>query len=55
MVEVNFYDEVSDELLEFAVIIAKTNGKWVFCKHKVLSGKLNDASSVRLFHADFSS
>ena len=34
MVEVKFYDEVSDELLEFAVIIAKTNGKWVFCKHK---------------------
>ncbi len=32
--EVKFYDEVSDELLEFAVIIAKTNGKWVFCKHK---------------------
>ncbi len=34
MVEVNFYDEIEDELLEFAVIIAKTDGKWVFCKHK---------------------
>lgn len=34
MVEVKFYDEVSDELLKFAVIIAKTNGKWVFCKHR---------------------
>lgn len=34
MVEVNFYDNVDDELLKFAVIIAKTNGKWVFCKHK---------------------
>lgn len=31
---VNFYDSVSDEKLKFAVIIAKTNGKWVFCKHK---------------------
>lgn len=34
MIEVNFYDEVDDSLLEFAVIISKTNGKWVFCKHK---------------------
>ena len=34
MLEVNFYDNVEDELLKFAVIISKTNGKWVFCKHK---------------------
>ena len=34
MLEVKFYDNVSDELLKFAVIISKTNGKWVFCKHK---------------------
>lgn len=34
MTEVKFYDSVSDELLKFAVIISKTNGKWVFCKHK---------------------
>lgn len=34
MVEVNFYDQVDDELLTFAVIIAKTNGKWIFCKHR---------------------
>ena len=34
MIEVNFYDEIEDSLLEFAVIISKTNGKWVFCKHK---------------------
>ena len=34
MIEVKFYDHVSDELLKFAVIISKTNGKWVFCKHK---------------------
>lgn len=31
---VNFYDSVEDEKLKFAVIIAKTNGKWIFCKHK---------------------
>lgn len=31
---VKFYDTVNDELLKFAVIVAKTNGKWVFCKHK---------------------
>ena len=34
MLEVKFYDKVADELLKFAVIISKTNGKWVFCKHK---------------------
>ena len=34
MIEVKFYDQVSDELLKFAVIISKTNGKWIFCKHK---------------------
>ena len=34
MVEVKFYDQVADELLKFAVIISKHNGKWVFCKHK---------------------
>lgn len=34
MVEVKFYDNVEDNLLKFAVIIAKTDGKWVFCKHR---------------------
>ena len=32
--EVKFYDKVDDGLLKFAVIIAKSQGKWVFCKHK---------------------
>ena len=32
--DVKFYDEVADVLLKFAVIVSKTNGKWVFCKHK---------------------
>lgn len=34
MLEVNFYDTIDDELLTFAVIIAKSEGKWVFCKHR---------------------
>ncbi len=34
MLEVSFYDEVDDSLLKFAVIIARTNEKWVFCKHR---------------------
>ena len=34
MVKVRFYDRVDDSLLKFAVIIARSNGKWVFCKHK---------------------
>ena len=32
--EVKFYNGINDELLKFAVIIAKSDGKWVFCKHK---------------------
>ena len=32
--KVNFYESVDDELLKFAVIISKHDGKWVFCKHK---------------------
>lgn len=34
MLEVKFYDEVDDSLLKFAVILSKSRGKWVFCKHK---------------------
>ena len=32
-------DNVEDSLLRFAVIIAKHNGKWVFCKHKKMKQK----------------
>ena len=35
--KVNFYDEVDDRLLKFAVIIAQTEGKYIFCKHKARS------------------
>lgn len=31
---VKFYDSTDDSLLKFAVIVAKSGGKWVFCKHK---------------------
>ena len=34
LIEVRFYEQVKDELLKFAVIISRTDGKWVFCKHK---------------------
>ncbi|WP_026881105.1 NUDIX hydrolase [Clostridium akagii] len=34
MIQVKFYDKVNDNLLKFAVILSKSNGKWVFCKHK---------------------
>ncbi len=34
IMEVKFYDSITDELLKFAVIISKSNDKWVFCKHK---------------------
>lgn len=34
MTEVKLYDSIDDYLLKFAVIISKTNGKWIFCKHR---------------------
>lgn len=34
MTTVNFYETVSDEKLRFAVIIARKDGKLIFCKHK---------------------
>ena len=34
MIEVQFYESIDDSLLKFAVIIAKTDNNWVFCKHK---------------------
>lgn len=32
--DVRFYDEVEDSLLKFAVILARSGGKWVFCRHR---------------------
>ncbi len=32
MTEVMFYENIEDELLKFAVIISKTQNKYVFCK-----------------------
>ena len=34
MLEVRFYNRVADCQLKFAVIVSKSNGKWVLCKHK---------------------
>lgn len=34
MIEVKFYDKVSDDLLKFAVIFSTMDGKFVLCKHK---------------------
>lgn len=34
MLEINFYENIDDKLLKFAVIIAKINNKWIFCNHK---------------------
>ena len=32
--KVNFYEEIGDERLKFAVILSRFQGKWVFCKHR---------------------
>lgn len=34
LLKVRFYEGVDDSLLKFAVIVSKSEGKWVFCKHK---------------------
>jgi 8-oxo-dGTP diphosphatase len=34
MQEVKFYESVIDDLLTFAVIVSRYQGKWVFCKKK---------------------
>lgn len=34
MIRVKFYDKVDDELLKYAVIVTRSQGKWVFCKHR---------------------
>jgi 8-oxo-dGTP diphosphatase len=34
MIKVSFYNNIDDSLLKFAVIISKSQGKWVLCKHK---------------------
>lgn len=34
MTRVNFYDSVEDGLLRFAVIVARSGGRWVFCRHR---------------------
>ena len=34
MIRVNFYDSVEDGLLRFAVIGARSGGRWVFCRHE---------------------
>lgn len=32
--EVRFYDGVEDHRLRFAVVLARSGGKWVLCKHR---------------------
>jgi 8-oxo-dGTP diphosphatase len=32
--KVKFYNEINNEDLKFAVIMARYNGKWIFCKHR---------------------
>ena len=31
---IRFYDSIDDALLKFAVIVSRSCGKWVFCKHR---------------------
>lgn len=34
MLEIKFYEEIEDKPLEFAIIVSKYKGKWVYCKHR---------------------
>lgn len=52
MMIVEFYDTVPDDLLKFAVILSRTQGKWILCKHKergtfeVPGGMREDGESI---------
>ena len=32
--QVHFYDTADDAALKYAVIVARSGGRWVFCRHK---------------------
>lgn len=34
MTEVKFYEDIEEEQLKFAVILSKTQDKYVFCRHR---------------------
>ena len=34
MLEIGFPENIAEELIKFAVIISKTDGKWIFCRHR---------------------
>jgi len=34
MLEVKFHEEAEDKLLKYAVIVTRSENRWVFCKHK---------------------
>ncbi len=34
MIKVRFYDQAEDQKLKFAVIVTRTGGRWVFCRHR---------------------
>ena len=52
MTEVRFYEDAADELLKFAVIFAKTQNKYVFCRHRdrdtweVPGGRREDGENI---------
>lgn len=57
MLQIWFYDSVDDALLAFAVIAAKSGGKWVFCRHRAwesweLSGGHREAGESILAAAE---
>lgn len=34
MMEINFYDNIDDSILKFAIIVSRSKEKWVLCKHR---------------------
>lgn len=53
MIKVQFYESVEDHLLDFAVIISRYQGQWVFCKHRerdtweVPGGRREEGESIK--------
>lgn len=54
MIQVRFHEQADDCLLKFAVIVSRTAGRWVFCKHRDRDTRFNqteDAESFGMLYA----
>ena len=46
--EVRFYEAAEDARIKFAVILARADGKWVFCRHREAGETVDEAAAREL-------